>query len=252
MTRHRTFLKSRAAFESKQSELAWHSPPTAPSSNPFPFPEGSLLAHRKCTTEMSARPILQRIVDLLIMRKGNVATGGVNRVFVFAERPGIAALGRGEGSNVGAIVVKAASSRECSSQVEMSCAASVFENDFCAQSFGARGVRKSKSAGASISSVTQRPPQIALRGLWRVAAALPLVPMIAVLGFTQEPISQGSDLWPSVLLLASPVALVWLGCASRPRSCTRGHRVDGTRRQERRAQHRIPPGTRAAGPVASG
>jgi hypothetical protein len=52
---------------------------------------------------------------------------------------------------------------------------------------------------------------IALRGLWRLAAALPLVPMLAALSVTHEAFRNESSLWPIVLIFASPVALVWVG-----------------------------------------
>lgn len=52
---------------------------------------------------------------------------------------------------------------------------------------------------------------IALRGLWRLAAALPIVPMIAALSFTHEAIRNDNDLWPIVMIFASPVALAWVG-----------------------------------------
>jgi len=50
------------------------------------------------------------------------------------------------------------------------------------------------------------------RGLWRFAAFLPLIPMLAVLVITIIGFSEGSNLWPIMLLFTSPAAFIYM-CA---------------------------------------
>jgi len=49
-----------------------------------------------------------------------------------------------------------------------------------------------------------------LRGGRRIFAAIPLLFMIPVYVVTIIALSQGSNLWPLILIFASPVACVWL------------------------------------------
>jgi hypothetical protein len=49
-----------------------------------------------------------------------------------------------------------------------------------------------------------------VRGLWRAAAALPLVGMLPLFVLAAYEYSQQSELWPLMLVLSSPVAIVWL------------------------------------------
>jgi hypothetical protein len=49
-----------------------------------------------------------------------------------------------------------------------------------------------------------------VRGLWRWAAAMPLVGMLPLFVLAAYEYSQQSNLWPLMLILASPVAIVWL------------------------------------------
>jgi hypothetical protein len=49
-----------------------------------------------------------------------------------------------------------------------------------------------------------------VRGLWRWAAALPLVGMLPLFVLAAYEYSQQSELWPLMLVLSSPVAIVWL------------------------------------------
>jgi hypothetical protein len=51
---------------------------------------------------------------------------------------------------------------------------------------------------------------LAWRGAWRIAAAVPLVGMIPVIVLTFQEYRQQSNLWPILLLFASPLALLYL------------------------------------------
>lgn len=49
-----------------------------------------------------------------------------------------------------------------------------------------------------------------LKGGWRYAAAVPLLAMIPLVAFTLIAFQQQSNLWPLPLILASPVASLYL------------------------------------------
>lgn len=49
-----------------------------------------------------------------------------------------------------------------------------------------------------------------LRGAWRLAAGIPVLPMGAVVGYTVWAYAAGSNLFPLVLIFTSPVALVYV------------------------------------------
>ena len=49
-----------------------------------------------------------------------------------------------------------------------------------------------------------------VRGLWRWAAAIPLVGMLPLFVLAAYEYSQQSELWPLMLILSSPIAIVWL------------------------------------------
>jgi hypothetical protein len=49
-----------------------------------------------------------------------------------------------------------------------------------------------------------------LRGIWRILAVLPLVPMGCVLVVTAVAFYQQSNLWPLLLIFMAPIALVYL------------------------------------------
>jgi hypothetical protein len=49
-----------------------------------------------------------------------------------------------------------------------------------------------------------------LTGGWRYAAAVPLLAMAPIVAFTAFAFNQQSNLWPLLLILASPVALLYL------------------------------------------
>jgi len=49
-----------------------------------------------------------------------------------------------------------------------------------------------------------------LKGGWRYAAAVPLLAMIPLVAFTLVAFQQQSNLWPLPLILASPVASLYL------------------------------------------
>ena len=49
-----------------------------------------------------------------------------------------------------------------------------------------------------------------VRGLWRWAAAIPLVGMLPLFVLAAYEYSQQSELWPLMLILASPIAIVAL------------------------------------------
>ena len=54
---------------------------------------------------------------------------------------------------------------------------------------------------------------IKLRGGRRLFAAVPLLFMIPILVISVEDLLKGSNLWPIFLIVASPVACVWLWIA---------------------------------------
>jgi hypothetical protein len=47
-------------------------------------------------------------------------------------------------------------------------------------------------------------------GGWRIAALVPLVVMVPLLAYTAFAFVAGSNLWPLMLILASPLAFVYL------------------------------------------
>jgi hypothetical protein len=47
-------------------------------------------------------------------------------------------------------------------------------------------------------------------GGWRIAALLPLIAMVPLVGFTAFAFATGANLWPLLLILASPVAVGYL------------------------------------------
>jgi hypothetical protein len=49
-----------------------------------------------------------------------------------------------------------------------------------------------------------------MRGVWLAFCLAPLVIMAAVIAFTAFALSQASNLWPLLLIFASPVATVYL------------------------------------------
>jgi hypothetical protein len=49
-----------------------------------------------------------------------------------------------------------------------------------------------------------------LRGGWLFAAALPLVPMAAVVVYTVHAFNKGSNLFPLVLIFTAPLAFIFL------------------------------------------
>jgi hypothetical protein len=49
-----------------------------------------------------------------------------------------------------------------------------------------------------------------MRGLWRWVAAMPLIGMLPLFVLAAYEYSQQSNLWPLMLILASPIAIVWL------------------------------------------
>jgi hypothetical protein len=51
---------------------------------------------------------------------------------------------------------------------------------------------------------------IAWHGAWRIATAVPLIGMIPVVVLTFQEYRQQSNLWPILLLFASPLALLYL------------------------------------------
>jgi len=47
-------------------------------------------------------------------------------------------------------------------------------------------------------------------GYWRFLSAIPILPMLLILGYTIYALSQGSNLWPLLLLFSSPAALLYV------------------------------------------
>ena len=50
-----------------------------------------------------------------------------------------------------------------------------------------------------------------MRGIWRIMACLPLLPLAYVMVVTVVGLSQGSNLWPLLLIFTAPLGLVYLG-----------------------------------------
>lgn len=48
------------------------------------------------------------------------------------------------------------------------------------------------------------------RGAWRIAALAPLLAMVPLVGYTVFALALGSNLWPLLLILASPIAVLYL------------------------------------------
>ena len=51
-------------------------------------------------------------------------------------------------------------------------------------------------------------------GGWRIAALAPLVVMVPLVAYTAFAFAAGSNLWPLMLILVSPVAFVYLAIVS--------------------------------------
>ena len=58
--------------------------------------------------------------------------------------------------------------------------------------------------------ITQMVAIFRLRGGWRWASLVPVIPMIYVLAVTIKAFEQQSNLWPLLLLFSSPLALVYI------------------------------------------
>ena len=50
----------------------------------------------------------------------------------------------------------------------------------------------------------------ALHGGWLYAAALPLVPMVAIVVYTVHAFNKGSNLFPIILIFTAPLAFIYL------------------------------------------
>ena len=50
-----------------------------------------------------------------------------------------------------------------------------------------------------------------MRGGWRVLAAVPLLPMAYIIAVTLLALSEGSNLWPILLIFTAPIGTAYLG-----------------------------------------
>ena len=58
--------------------------------------------------------------------------------------------------------------------------------------------------------ITQMVAIFRLRGGWRWASLVPVIPMIYVVAVTIKAFEQQSNLWPLLLIFSSPLALVYI------------------------------------------